>query len=132
MKTTEKLKWSEMSEADKSALVAEKVMEWKRWGDWSASWAQGVWDTGDPEDPTHRWFSPTANPADCAKVKERFRCRHWMMEWYPEHPTGPAYWACIYVPDAEGDIRDIEGTATTEEEAFCKAALRASGVEIED
>lgn len=110
-----KLNWKTMGQREKDAAVAEKVMGWKLWVE-SGDPMDDTWETGDPLSPTHKWFNPTTDPADCALVKERFpmwRVNRWSETLY------------------EAQIGEFTAEARTECEAFCLAALRANGMEVE-
>ena len=132
MKTTEKLKWSEMGPRERDALVAQKVLGYERHG---MSYVFDHPDTGEPcFSIVENWggrLEPiphyTTNPADCAKVvKEKFE--EWMCLRRPGFLSDPYEVQIIH----NDRLNHVQATGATEEEAFCKAALRASGVEIED
>ena len=63
----------------------------------------------------------TTNPADCARVKERF-------DWWKIERTERGFFCVVR---GEGEFYG-HAKRDTECESFCLAALLASGVEIED
>jgi len=103
------------------ALVAEKVMGWKKLNDTGLSWRSP--DEGFSNLP---YFSTDISAA--WQVVEKMR----ETRWIEVHSTIDGEWAAFYTPIGTTDMNQAiheYAKASTAPLAICRAALKAKGVE---
>lgn len=127
------LDFDKMTDRERDALVAEKVMGWRREGDW---WLdendQVVALVAFQVDTVFEPFEPNTDIAAAWLVVEKI-WQDWpgfdLMSWFGE--GGKQTWFCSLGNNNKGDRKVVTVEAKTAQLAICLAALKAAGVTVD-
>lgn len=113
-----KIEWNKLDHWEQAAAVAVHVMGWRKDESSECFW---VHEDGSIADYIPEWF-PQSDSAACAEVEEKFPS----FDILRRYEFG--YEVTIY--PTQDDKHSVEASAENKREAFCVAALRASGIEV--
>lgn len=120
------------------ALVAEKVMGWRKIDRIKAGWGKGpqVWDTGeDPEQehssPTYQNFRPSESIKDAWVVVEQMEANKWEFCAVGRSSNGRGAWFCEFGKQFQLSNSEVIAYADTAPLAICLASLKAMEIQRE-